>query len=182
MKDDTAIHKKREVSHLKQQSQTVTEALIQKSARAEDEKASTGWLWKFAPLVLWTAFVLLLGTGIGAMNQTSKIIRPLLEWLFPAATPDWLDLIHSIIRKCAHAAEYGVLAVLAWRAFDKRLRAISVLSFVALVAAADELNQSFNSLRTASQYDVLLDIGGGAAAICFLLLLSYLAKALKRQK
>jgi VanZ family protein len=124
------------------------------------------WLTAYAPLIFWTALILGLGTGMGSMNETSRIIRPLLEFFFPSASPESLTIYHGYIRKFAHFAEYAVLAFLACRAFPGlRFRFVFALLIVALVASIDEINQSFNSARTSSFWDVLLDVGGGTAAI-----------------
>lgn len=116
--------------------------------------------------------VFFLSTGQGAASETSRIIRPILEFLFPLATEETLRTYHGYIRKAAHFAEYAVMAFLAARAFSlssvARLRTRPLLwafVLVLLVAAADELNQSFLASRTGSFWDVLLDAAGGAAMI-----------------
>lgn len=112
---------------------------------------------------------------MGASSNTSRIIRPLLEWLFPAAAAATLDVYHDYIRKLAHLTEYGVLAFLAARAFGnsskpflQKLWFVWAVLFVVLVGLADEFNQSFNNLRTGSLYDVLIDITGGLFAVVVL--------------
>lgn len=124
------------------------------------------WLTAYAPLIIWTVIVLGLGSGMGSMNETSRIIRPLLEFLFPTALPETLTLYHGYIRKFAHFAEYAVLATLAFRALSpfKHKYALA-LAFAAAVATADEFNQSLNPSRTSSPWDVALDIAGAAFAI-----------------
>ena len=124
------------------------------------------WLTAYVPLIIWTAVVLGLGSGMGSMNETSRIIRPLLELLFPSAPAETLTLYHGYIRKFAHFAEYAVLAALAFRALTpfKHKYALA-LGFAALIAAADEFNQSLNPSRTSSPWDVALDIVGAAFAI-----------------
>lgn len=106
------------------------------------------------------------------MAATSRIIRPLLEFLFPAASEESLQLMHHYIRKAAHFIEYAVLAYWAIRAFIqgavgflKNHFYVSALGVVLLIAALDEINQSFNPARTSSSWDVVLDIGGGIFAI-----------------
>jgi VanZ family protein len=127
------------------------------------------WLTAYAPLIIWTALVLGLGSGMGSMNETSRIIRPLLELLFPAAPPETLTLYHGYIRKFAHFAEYAVLAFLAFRALAPfRHKYAIALGFAALVATADEFNQSLNPSRTSSPWDVALDITGAAVTILLL--------------
>lgn len=102
------------------------------------------------------------------MNETSRIIRPLLEWLFPGSPAETLIFYHGIIRKFAHFFEYAVLGFLACRVFlGLKFRFVLSLIFVALVASADEYKQSLDISRTGSPWDVALDIFGGATAILF---------------
>lgn len=124
------------------------------------------WLTAYAPLIIWTIVIVGLGTGAGAMNETSRIIRPLLEFLFPDAAPETLTLYHGYIRKFAHFAEYAVLGFLACRAFSRaRFGYCIAVAVVAAVAATDEINQSFDPRRTGSIWDVLLDLFGALSAI-----------------
>lgn len=86
------------------------------------------------------------------MDETSRFIRPLLEFLFPAASAETITLYHAFIRKCAHFTEYAVLALLAYRA-------LANVKFIDLAhpacsrhrASLDEFNQSFEGpVRAAS--------------------------------
>jgi VanZ family protein len=131
-----------------------------------------GWLTAYAPLFIWIVVIIGLGSGIGAANETSRILRPLLEFLFPDALPETLSMYHGYIRKFAHFAEYAVLAFLAYRAFKPWRAFLFSFLLVALVAIADETNQSFINTRTASPYDVLLDISGGVAMLFAIWLVS----------
>lgn len=106
------------------------------------------------------------------MSNTSRIIRPLLEFLFPNTPEEILVVYHGYIRKFAHFAEYSALAFFAARAFSgsankflKKYWFVFALALVALVATADETNQSFLASRTSSVYDVLLDCSGGLTMI-----------------
>ena len=105
--------------------------------------------------------------GFSAGN-TSRIIRPLLLWLFPEITEAQLGTVHLLTRKTAHFVEYAILAFLARRAFITSTRELLknhwfVLSliFVVVVAVIDELHQSFVPARTGSIYDSGIDIAGG---------------------
>ena len=135
--------------------------------------ATSKWREQFmlyAPLVIWIAVIFLLSSSQGSMNQTSRIIRPLLEFFFPAASPDTITFYHGIIRKLAHFTEYAILGFLSMRAFAWG-RAILVASVILIgVASIDEINQSFNPARTGSPVDVLLDVAGGATAILIIAL------------
>lgn len=120
---------------------------------------------RYAPLFIWIIVILGLGSGLGAANETSRIIRPLLEFLFPDALPETLTVYHGYIRKFAHFTEYAVLAFLAYRAFRSWRPFRFSFLLVVVVAITDETNQSFINTRTASPYDVLLDISGGVAML-----------------
>jgi VanZ family protein len=129
------------------------------------------WLTTYAPLFIWIGVIFFLGSGQGSMSNTSLIVRPLLEFLFPSATTDTLLIYHGYIRKLAHFTEYGVLGILAARAFAAAfgLRRWTVLLLalllVLIVASLDEFRQSFEPSRTASPFDVLIDLSGGVIAV-----------------
>ena len=107
-----------------------------------------------------------------AASNTSRIIGPLLKWLFPDISEAQLLSAHFAARKLAHFTEYAVLALLAARAFlpsskeflRRRWLAASLLLVVS-VALADEFNQSFNPARTGTIKDSLLDATGGLTAL-----------------
>jgi VanZ family protein len=146
-----------------------------KSGRAEAEGKSggaRGRLWRYGPLVAWVGFIFFASTGSLSASNTSRIIRPLLLWLFPEITEPELLFAHGLVRKAAHFVEYAVLALLAARAFlsssRARLRAgwhIAALALVMTIALLDEYHQSFEPTRTGTIYDSLIDIAGGAAAV-----------------
>lgn len=135
-------------------------------------------LFRYAPLVLWIGVIFFFSSGQGATTQTSRFIRPLLEFLFPNAAAESLTIVHAYIRKTAHFTEYAVLAFFASRAFQKssiiflkRFWWLAGIILIFTIAAIDEYNQSFNSARTGSIYDVLLDFSGGLTMILFTALL-----------
>ncbi len=118
------------------------------------------------------------------MSQTSRFIRPLLEFLFPSAPDETLRIYHGYIRKAAHFAEYAVLAFLAVRALAAshlyRLRYALALLLVIGIAAIDEFHQSFEISRTGSILDVMLDISGGSAMVIFLWIVKLLQKPTRK--
>ena len=135
------------------------------------------WFTHYAPLIIWIGVILFLSSPEGSMTQTSRFIRPLLEFLFPSISLEQILIYHGYVRKCAHFTEYGVLGFFAFRAFSvTQLPRLSSNWFTAgaalvvAVAAIDEFNQSFEPSRTSSIWDVLLDISGGvfALTICYL--------------
>src|SRR5215216_1778225 len=139
----------------------------------EDEKRS--WrrrLWRYGPLVAWACFVLFASSASFSASNTSRIIRPLLLWLFPDISEASLVYVHFLVRKAAHFTEYAVLALFAARAFRTSARTAlrrrwwpAAFALVACVALVDEYHQSFLPSRTGTIYDSLLDIAGGAAAL-----------------
>jgi VanZ family protein len=130
-----------------------------------------GRFWRYAPLIFWIIVIFIASSNIGSMSNTSRIIQPLLEFLFPNISEIQLTAIHSYTRKAAHLAFYFVLGALAARAFSTSLKnflrrnwlPISLV-VVTVVASLDELNQSFLASRTSSIGDVLIDICGGSIA------------------
>jgi VanZ family protein len=111
-------------------------------------------------------------TELMSAEHTSRIIVPLLRWLFPTASPLTLVRAEFFLRKAAHVSEYAVLAVLLYRAIVhtvfKSRRALSaglVLLACAAYAATDEFHQSFVPSRTASLRDVMIDMCGATLAV-----------------
>jgi VanZ family protein len=126
----------------------------------------------YAPVFLWIGVIFYLSSSQGSMSETSRIIGPLLHFLFPAASEQTLVTVHGLIRKSAHFTEYTILAYLTVRAGSKSsVEALRkhrfVLAFVlgAVVAIIDEFNQSHDPSRTGSVLDILLDISGGLVLI-----------------
>ena len=122
-------------------------------------------VWRFVPLVLWIGVIFLLSSSQGSFTETSRIIRPLLEFLFPTASPEAITFYHGVIRKIAHFTEYAMLGFLAMRAFAAGRAVLASSVILIAVATIDEINQSFNPARTGAVMDVLIDLAGGAAAI-----------------
>ena len=143
------------------------------TVNVEDEKRT--WsrrLWRYGPLVAWACFVLFASSASFSASNTSRIIRPLLLWLFPDISEASLAHVHFLVRKAAHFTEYGVLALLAARAFRTSARTalkrrwwLAAFALVACVALVDEYHQSFLPTRTGTIYDSLLDMTGGATAL-----------------
>jgi VanZ family protein len=129
-------------------------------------------LWRYGPLAAWACFVLFASSASFSASNTSRIIRPLLLWLFPDISEGSLNYVHFLVRKTAHFSEYALLALLAARAFRTshleklgRFWWLAAFAFVACVALVDEYHQSFLPSRTGTIYDSLLDMTGGATAL-----------------
>ena len=125
-------------------------------------------VWRYGPLLLWLGFIFFASTGEFSADNTSRIVRPLLLWLFPGISEEKLAFAHFLIRKAAHFTEYAVLAFFAARAFSTsskdqigRRWFFIALALVIIYALTDEYHQSFVPSRTPSIYDSLIDMSGG---------------------
>jgi VanZ family protein len=130
-----------------------------------------GRFWRYAPLIFWIIIIFVASSNTGSMSNTSRIIQPLLEFLFPNISEIQLTAIHGYTRKAAHLTFYFILGALAARAFSSSLKDLLrrnwlAVSFALVVAVAslDEINQSFLASRTGSIRDVLIDVCGGSIA------------------
>ena len=129
-------------------------------------------LARYLPLVLWIGFIFYASSGQMSASETSRFVGPVVRWFFPDVDAATLKTIHIFVRKTAHFIEYGLLALVAARAFLTSSRPVLrrnwfALSFalIAIVALLDEYNQSFYATRTGTIYDSLLDMAGGFAAL-----------------
>ena len=129
-------------------------------------------VWRYAPLILWMGFIGCASTVEFSTDNTSRIVRPLLIWLFPSISEESIALVHFFTRKAAHFMEYAVLGLLAARAFSGSshhvLRRSWFLAGVLLIVAwalLDEFHQSFVPSRTASLFDSIVDVAGGLAGL-----------------
>ncbi len=134
-------------------------------------------LWRYSPAVAWACFILFASSASFSASNTSRIIRPLLLWLYPEISEATLAHVHFLVRKAAHFSEYALLALLAARAFLTSSRAalarlwwLAAFAAVACVSLTDEYHQSFVPTRTGTIYDSLLDMAGGATALACLAL------------
>jgi VanZ family protein len=114
------------------------------------------------------AFIFFASTVQFSASNTSRIIRPLLLWLFPDISEERIAFVHFIVRKIAHLSEYAILGLLAARAFITSSRGalrslwfLFSLLLVIVYALSDEYHQSFVPARTGSIYDSLIDMTGG---------------------
>jgi VanZ family protein len=116
------------------------------------------------PLLIWLGVIFIGSTGVLSAEQTSRFLVPFLRWLYPQISIATILSIHLALRKLGHLIEYGILAVLLWRALRGTLtstRNLAIASLVFMVsavfAASDEFHQSFVETRTSSVHDVLID-------------------------
>jgi VanZ family protein len=129
-------------------------------------------LSRYLPLVAWLVFISFVSSDSFSANNTSRIIGPVILWLFPNTTPETLAVVHLITRKVAHFTEYAILAYLAARAFRTSPRPalanrwfLAALALVVVYALLDEYHQTFEPSRTGSIYDSFIDMSGGLVTL-----------------
>ena len=126
----------------------------------------------YLPLIAWLVFISFASSDDFNAGNTSRIIGPLILWLFPNTSPETLEVVHHITRKIAHFTEYAILGFLAARAFRtsppltiKRRWFLICVTLVVIYALLDEYHQSFVPSRTASIVDSMIDMAGGLTAL-----------------
>lgn len=126
----------------------------------------------YLPLLVWLAFISFASSDNFSASNTSRIIGPLILWLFPNTSPETLAVVHFIVRKIAHFTEYAILGFLAARAFRTSPRPainqrwfLICLTLIIVYALMDEYHQTFVPSRTASIYDSMIDVTGGLIAL-----------------
>lgn len=139
-------------------------------------------LLRWLPLVAWMVVVFLFSSDAFSVPRTSRFLGPFFRWLLPNALPETIDACIVAVRKFAHAWEYAVLSLLAWRALGRPGidgfrpwswgRAGRAWLISAVYAASDEWHQSFVPTRGAAVADVLIDASGAAAALLGLALIA----------
>ena len=131
-------------------------------------QATRAWL----PVIAWAALIWYLGGDDFGTARSDGMLGPLLDWLFPWIGTEGQVFALWLIRRSAHPAIYGVLALLACRATAGTFPALGpvrqtalILALVASLAAADEYRQAGSTLREGHASDVALDIAGAAMAL-----------------
>ncbi|MGD1044051.1 MAG: VanZ family protein [Bacteroidota bacterium] len=125
------------------------------------------------PVFLWIGFIFWMSTGMFSAQNTYLFFEPILHFFVPSISPKEIAVLHMILRKLAHVTEYFISGILLFRAFKNGSNerqewrwAFYSLIVVAIIAATDELHQSFVSTRTSSLVDVGIDTMGGFLAQC----------------
>jgi VanZ family protein len=128
--------------------------------------------WLYAPLIIWIGGIFYLSSNKGSMSRTSPYFVPVLHFLLPGAGEKPLKRYHFVVRKLCHFFGYAMLALLAAIVFYNssliaaaRFWHICAFALVLIIAAADEIRQSFSPERVGSLSDVALDCAGGLTAI-----------------
>lgn len=128
--------------------------------------------WLYVPLIAWVGVILFFSSSRGSIASASIYYVPLLKFLFPRDEGRTFKKHHLIVRKLTHFIVYAVLALLATIVFYNtsllwaaKFWYVHAFAVVLIVAAFDELRQSFYPERVGSLADVALDCAGGLTMI-----------------
>ena len=122
------------------------------------------------PPIVWMWFLFPTNDAL-TVDSTSRIIVPLLKWLFPAADPVTIDSYHILARKAVHFLEYAFLAFLLFRAFKGRNKTwqwnwIIYAGIITIgYSSIDEFMQTIIASRTGSFSDWMIDAAGAVFAV-----------------
>jgi VanZ family protein len=113
---------------------------------------------RFVPPILWMGLIGLGSSSILSGSRTGQWMYALFGQLGSWATPALFEAVHLAIRKMGHLLEFGVLAVLWYRALAPAPRA-AVAAFLLATAygGVDELRQGLDPSRVPAVSDVLVD-------------------------
>jgi VanZ family protein len=139
--------------------------------RSGTAKLGRYWL----PVLAWAAAIFL-GSGDSlSSSHTWRFLEPLIHWLLPNLPGPAVAAIMAVVRKGGHLTEYAILSALCWRAVGQPVNggdrqwswreAGIALAIAGTYAISDEFHQAFVPSRTASAWDVLLDVCGAAAGL-----------------
>lgn len=127
------------------------------------------------PVLAWMTLIFTASSDAHSYEHSSRFVEPLLRWLFPHLSETHIHNLHELLRKCAHLTEYGLFALLLWRAVRRPVKSDPrpwswretrlTLLLVMLYAATDEFHQQFVPTRTSLVSDVFIDTAGGAAGL-----------------
>jgi VanZ family protein len=117
------------------------------------------------------ALVLSASSDAFSAKHTADILHVVLTWIFGYVDALTFGLVHHLVRKSAHFAEYAILSALWFRALCLGLPSLWQIRWALIgvvislsVAVFDELHQSFVPSRTGNARDVLLDLCGALFA------------------
>ena len=134
--------------------------------RADDPAPRRHGLVRFLPPLLWMGLIALGSSSLLSGSRTGQWMLGLLEQLAPWANPALLDAAHVGLRKVGHLVEFGVLAILWYRALAPAPRAtLAAFLLAAAYGGLDELRQGLDPSRVPAASDVLVDAIGAWIAL-----------------
>lgn len=116
-------------------------------------------LRQWIPVIVWVTILFILSTSSFSAVNTAYIIEPIIRWFLPSAPSTTVSVLHALVRKAAHFANYGILFWLLIRG-PMCGRPYTALMLCVGYAFLDEGHQIFAAGRGPSLYDVALDSSG----------------------
>lgn len=130
------------------------------------------WLRAWWPALLWSCVIFSMSTDTFSDEHTALVLEPILRGMIPSLSAHQFEVIHHVIRKCAHFAEYFIFFLLLYRAVRgtrqgwRRSWGMAAFLCAAAYSLLDEFHQLLVPTRGASIYDSLLDsIAAGFAFV-----------------
>ncbi len=141
-------------------------------------------------MLLWIGVIATESSDLGSSKHTGAILLNVWTALFGPPNRATFEMVHNLIRKSGHFVGYAILSWLIFRALRSswqnreaivqrariyfwRLRwSVMAVAGTAMVAALDEIHQTFNPARTGRWQDVVID-SSGAIALQFCLYLRF---------
>jgi len=137
-------------------------------------------------VLVWMAVIFSASGDTASMQHSSRLLEPVIRWVFPHLPNRQVDAAVFFLRKCAHFIEYAILAMLVWRASSAAQRpdatsprawrwrpALLAFALVVAYAISDEIHQAFVPTRQASAVEVLIDSTGAAFGLAVLRFLTF---------
>jgi VanZ family protein len=136
---------------------------------------------RWSPVAAWMLIMLVVSTDLGSMSTSQRLLNPVFLWFNPRLTSYELYQANVVFRKICHVTEFAVLAMLVWRTRNLlkspwpgsgtlRLAGLT-LAICAFFAISTELAQYAARSRSASPWDILLNMFGSVLGLSIIFLL-----------
>lgn len=132
------------------------------------------YIWMILSIT-WTLVIIIytLQPGNTSSNLSSSILERILAWFAPDILnhPTQLNILHNILRKGAHFAEYfvlGTLTICTVHYMKIKYKKLNAIAYCGLIATIDEMIQLFVPGRSGKLVDVMVDCLGAIVAIVFI--------------
>ncbi len=152
---------------------------VKAPAQARTDSGFRAFARYWLPPLVWMAIFFPVGNKALASSKVWQIFMAVLRWFAPKISSPAADLGYIIFRKSLHFLEYGILALLVYRAFRRGRSARWSLRWAvqsALISigygALDEFLQTFVPGRSGRAFDSMVDALGVIAALSLLALRS----------
>lgn len=130
--------------------------------------------------------ILVASTDLGSLGMSQRLLNPVFLWFDPRLTPHELYQANVVFRKASHFIEFAVLAALVWRTRDLlknpwsgscsvRLAGL-VMAVCAFFAISTELVQYASRNRSASPWDVAINLSGSCLGLAIVFLVKWIRR------